>query len=89
MRPIEPVDAVLLPSRDPFRFETFEGGTWSKWTGVSVAPGESQSMDWNTDAGNCVVPFRIIYKDIETEQYKVDWCKISNIRVHDDKVTAD
>ena len=70
-------------------FETFEGGTWSKWTGVSVAPGESQSMDWNTDAGNCVVPFRIIYKDIETEQYKVDWCRISNIRVLDDKVTAD
>ena len=70
-------------------FETFEGGTWSKWTGVSVAPGESQSMDWNTDAGDCVVPFRIIYKDVETEQYKVDWCKISNIRVHDDSVTAD
>ena len=70
-------------------FETFEDGKWSKWTGVSVGPGESQSMDWNTDAGDCVVPFRIIYKDIETEQYKVDWCKISNIRVHDDKVTAD
>ena len=65
-------------------FETFEGGKWSKWTDVSVGPGESQSMDWNTDAGDCVVPFRIIYKDIETEQYKVDWCKISNIRVHDD-----
>jgi hypothetical protein len=45
--------------------------------------------NWNTDAGDCVVPFRIIYKDIEMEQYKVDWCKISNIRVHDDKVTAD
>jgi hypothetical protein len=67
----------------------FKGGKWSKWTGVSVGPGESQLMDWNTDAGDCVVPFRIIYKDIETEQYKVDWCKISNIRVHDDKVTAD
>jgi hypothetical protein len=70
-------------------FETYEDGKWSKWTGVSVSPGESQQMDWNTDAGDCVVPFRIIYKDIETEQYKVDWCKISNIRVQDDKVTAD
>ena len=46
-------------------------------------------MDWNTDAGDGVVPFRIIYKDIETGQYKVDWYKISNIRVHDDKVSAD
>jgi hypothetical protein len=46
-------------------------------------------MDWNSDEGDCVVPFRIIYKDVETEQYKVDWCKISHIRVHNDSVTAD
>jgi hypothetical protein len=46
-------------------------------------------MDWKSSAGDCTVPFRIIYKDIETEQYKVDWCKISHIRVHDDSVTAD
>jgi hypothetical protein len=70
-------------------FQTFENGEWSTWSGVSVGPGESQTMDWNTDAGDCVVPFRIMYKDVETEQYKVDWCKIHNIRVHDDNVTAD
>jgi hypothetical protein len=46
-------------------------------------------MNWNSAEGDCVVPFRIIYKDVETEQYKVDWCKISNIRVHNDSVTAD
>jgi hypothetical protein len=46
-------------------------------------------MDWNSSADDCNVPFRVIYKDIETEQYPVDWCKISYIRVHDDKVTAD
>jgi len=70
-------------------FQTFEDGKWSTWSGVAVEPGESQSMDWNTDAGDCVVPFRIIYKEVQTEQYKVDWCKISNIRIHDDSVTAD
>ena len=70
-------------------FQTYEDDKWSTWSGVSVAPGETQTMDWNSDEGDCVVPFRIIYKDVETEQYKVDWCKISNIRVHDDKVTAD
>jgi hypothetical protein len=70
-------------------FQTYEDGKWSTWSGVSVGPGESQSMDWNSSEGDCVVPFRIIYKDVETEQYKVDWCKISNIRVNDDKVTAD
>ena len=69
-------------------FQTFEDGKWSTWDNVSAAPGESQTMDWNTDSGDCVVPFRIIYKDVETEQYKVDWCKITTITVHDDKVTA-
>ena len=70
-------------------FETFEDGKWSKWTGVEVGPGESQGMDWKSSEGDCKVPFRIIYKTVETEQYIVDWCKISNVRVHDDSVTAD
>jgi hypothetical protein len=70
-------------------FQTYEDGKWSTWSGVGVAPGDTQDMDWNSSEGDCVVPFRIIYKDVETEQYKVDWCKISNIRVHNDSVTAD
>ena len=70
-------------------FQTFEDGKWSTWSNVGVAPGETQTMDWQSDEGDCVVPFRIIYKDIETEQYKVDWCKIGNITVHDDSVTAE
>jgi hypothetical protein len=70
-------------------FQTYEDGKWSTWSGVSVDAGETQDMDWNSSEGDCVVPFRIIYKDVETEQYKVDWCKIGNIRVHDDNVTAD
>jgi hypothetical protein len=70
-------------------FQTYEDGKWSTWSGVDIPPGESLSMDWNSDEGDCTVPFRIIYKDVDTEQYKVDWCKISNIRVHDDSVTAD
>jgi hypothetical protein len=70
-------------------FQTFEDGKWSTWSEVSVPPGETQTMNWNSNEGYCTVPFRIMYKDIATEQYKVDWCKISNIRVHDDSVTAD
>ena len=70
-------------------FQTYEDGKWSTWSGVNVPPGETQGMDWQSSAGDCNVPFRIMYKDVETEQYTVDWCKISNIRVHDDSVTAD
>jgi hypothetical protein len=70
-------------------FETFEDNKWSTWSGVAVPPGASEVMDWNSSEGDCKVPFRIIYKDVETEQYTVDWCTIRNIRVHDDSVTAD
>jgi hypothetical protein len=70
-------------------FQTYEDSKWSTWSGVDIAPGSAQGMDWQSNAGDCKVPFRIIYKDVETEQYTVDWCKISHIRVHDDSVTAD
>lgn len=70
-------------------FQTYEDGKWSTWSGVNVPPGETQTMDWQSSEGDCTVPFRIMYKDIETEQYKVNWCNIGHIRVHDDSVTAD
>jgi len=57
-------------------FQTFEKGKWDTWDNVSVDQDEHQTMDWNSNEGNCVVPFRIIYEEVKTEQYKVDWCKI-------------
>jgi hypothetical protein len=70
-------------------FETYEDGKWSEWRDVGVDIDEHQTMDWNSSEGDCTVPFRIIYADIETEQYKVNWCKIKNIHVYNDRVTAD
>ena len=70
-------------------FQTYENGKWDTWTDVSVDQDEHQELDWNSNEGNCVVPFRIIYEDVQTEQYKVDWCKIKNIHVYNDRVTAD
>ena len=69
-------------------FETFEDSKWSTWKVPDIEPGQMAEMDWKSSEGECNVPFRIIYKDVETEQYDVDWCEISNIRVEDDKVTA-
>jgi hypothetical protein len=70
-------------------FQTYENGKWDSWKNVGVDQDEHQVMDWNSNEGNCVVPFRIIYAEVETEQYKVDWCKIKNIHVYNDRVTAD
>ena len=68
-------------------FQTFENGAWSSWTGVKLAPGEETDMNWGANEGKCVVPFRVIYAEIQTEQYQVDWCKVKNIIVTDTDVT--
>ena len=70
-------------------FQTYEDGKWSSWTSFTLAPGQSTPMNWNSDSGDCKVPFRILYKDVETEQYTIDWCKITNIHVNDDEVYGD
>ncbi len=70
-------------------FQSYKDGKWSAWSNVSLAPGETGQTNWNSDNDDCVVPFRIICKDVETEQYNVDWCKVGNIRVHDDGVATD
>ena len=68
-------------------FQTYEKGTWSTWSGVTIAPGEESAMNWGGNEGNCTVPFRVIYAEIQTEQYEVDWCKVHNIIVTDTDVT--
>jgi hypothetical protein len=68
-------------------FQTYENGTWSTWSGVTLAPGEETDMNWGANTGDCVVPFRVIYAEIQTEQYKVYWCKVQNIMVSDTDVT--
>jgi hypothetical protein len=70
-------------------FETFENGQWSEWKDVGVDQDEHQVMDWRSAEGSCNVPFRIIYEEVQTEQYTVNWCKIKNIHVYNDRVTAD
>ena len=68
-------------------FQTYEDDKWSTWSNVKLAPGEETDMDWGSAEGDCVVPFRVIYAEIQTEQYKVDWCKVHNIIVSDTDVT--
>lgn len=71
-------------------FRTFEGGKWSKnWIDFTLKPGETAEMDWGSDEGNCVVPFRVGWVGYEAEQFKVDWCKVSNIYMKDDGFTYD
>jgi hypothetical protein len=68
-------------------FQTYENDKWSTWSGVELAPGDEIDMNWGANEGSCVVPFRVVYAEVQTEQYKVDWCKVHNIIVSDDDVT--
>lgn len=59
-------------------FSTYQDGQWSKnWleSGDRIRPGQSASMDWNSDDGDCVVPFRVTWENYGSEQFKLDWCK--------------
>jgi hypothetical protein len=47
-------------------FQTYENDKWSTWSGVSLAPGEEQDMDWGSNEGKCVVPFRVVYAEIQS-----------------------
>ncbi|GEO80892.1 hypothetical protein ROR02_10230 [Pararhodospirillum oryzae] len=71
-------------------FKTYEDGEWSaNWLDETIKPGEYADMDWNSNEGDCVVPFRVSWIGYETEQYQVDWCKVSNIYLHDNGFTWD
>lgn len=59
-------------------FSTYQDGQWSKnWldSGDRIRPGQSASMEWNSDDGDCVVPFRVTWENYGSEQFKLDWCK--------------
>jgi len=71
-------------------FRTFEKGEWSKnWIDFTLKPGEAAEMDWGSDEGNCVVPFRVSWVGYEAEKFSVDWCKVKNIYMKDEGFTWD
>ncbi len=72
-------------------FYTYQDGEWSSnWLNGKVEAGEAVRMDWNSNEGNCVVPFRVRWVDYGAEDFKLDWCKgVSNIYMKDKGFTWD
>lgn len=68
-------------------FYTFQNGVWSKnWfsNGRLLKPGESASMDWKSDEGDCEVPFRVSWVNWGNQDFKLDWCKnVKNVYMLD------
>ncbi|MCY1644604.1 hypothetical protein [Methylorubrum sp. SL192] len=72
-------------------FYTYQNGRWSRnWIGGSINPGQSASLDWNSNDGDCVVPFRVKWRDYGADDFKLDWCKgVSNVYMKDKGFTYD
>ena len=71
-------------------FRTYENGAWSKnWIDFKLKPGESAEMDWGSDEGNCVVPFKVDWVGYESEKFSVDWRKVKNIYMKDQGFSFD
>lgn len=59
-------------------FYTYQEGQWSEnWLkdGRRIVPGDSLDMDWFSNKGDCVVPFRVSWDNYGTDDFKLDWCK--------------
>ncbi len=41
-------------------------------------------MDWFSNEGDCVVPFRVSWDNYGADDFKIDWCKgVDNIYMKD------
>ena len=74
-------------------FYTFQDGRWSKnWLqGSRVRPGQRMPMNWNSQSGDCVVPFRVSWVDFGSQDFTMNWCKNNptNIYMKDEGFTWD
>jgi hypothetical protein len=72
-------------------FYTYQNGRWSpNWLRDRIRPGQSVPMDWNSNEGNCVVPFRVSWDDWGAQDFKLDWCTgVRNVYMNDSGFSHD
>jgi len=71
-------------------FRTQEDGEWSSnWIKDRIEPGDSFDMDFGTDKGDCAVRTEIRFTDGSYFDADVDYCKVSTLYIHEDKLTSD
>jgi hypothetical protein len=72
-------------------FYTYQNGRWSEnWLRDRIRPGQSVPMDWYSNEGACVVPFRVSWDDWGAQDFKLDWCKgVRNLYMKDEGFATD
>jgi len=66
-------------------FYTYQNGRWSRnWLRNPLFSGQGVNMQWASDEGDCVVPFRVQWRDYGSEDHRLDWCKgVSHVYMKD------
>ncbi len=61
-------------------FQTFQDGGWSRnWLDAPIAAGEVANMDWNSNAGDCSIRFRVTWADYGAQEHRADFCRLKNL----------
>jgi hypothetical protein len=71
-------------------FRTQEDGEWSSnWIKDRIEPGDAFDMDFGADNGDCTVRTEIRFTDGSYFDADVDYCKVTTLYIHEDKLTSD
>ena len=71
-------------------FRTQEDGEWSSnWISDRIEPGDHFDMDFGTDKGDCTVRTQIRFTDGTYFDANVDYCKISNLYIYENRLRGD
>jgi hypothetical protein len=71
-------------------FRTQEDGEWSSnWISERIEPGDHFDMDFGTDKGDCTVRTQIRFTDGTHFDANVNYCKISNLYIYENKLQGD
>jgi hypothetical protein len=71
-------------------FRTQEDGEWSSnWITERIEPGDYFDMDFGTDKGDCTVRTQIRFTDGSYFDTNVDYCKISNLYIYENRLRGD
>jgi len=71
-------------------FRTQEDGEWSaNWIAERIEPGDTFNMDFGASKSDCAVRTQIHFADGSRFDALVDYCKVTNIYIHDDGITWD
>ena len=57
-------------------FYTYQDGRWSRnWLTSRIQPGRNVPLVWNSQQGDCRVPFRVSWVDFGAQDFTMDWCR--------------